>query len=143
VTLGGKSPEPLSFAAEATLGMIIVPTTGVFPGKVFCTKRTEEVPAAPSVSSGDLLPDVRLTSADVRADVTTKSPTDVSNEISDTSPTGKEPGDNEIRDYVVLQKNLTLLVNLLTQGVQMVMLTLMVLSRKFSGIKYDTIDKLP
>ncbi len=28
--------------------------------------------AAPSVSSGDLLPDVRLTSADVRADVTTK-----------------------------------------------------------------------
>ncbi len=27
---------------------------------------------APSVSSGDLLPDVRLTSADVRADVTTK-----------------------------------------------------------------------
>jgi len=42
VTLGGKSPEPVSFAAEATLGMIIVPTTGVFPGKVFCTKRTEE-----------------------------------------------------------------------------------------------------
>jgi len=41
VTLGGKSPEPVSFAAEATLGMI-VPTTGVFPGKVFCTKRTEE-----------------------------------------------------------------------------------------------------
>ena len=30
------------------------------------------LPAAPSVSSGDLLPDVRLTSADVRADVTTK-----------------------------------------------------------------------
>ena len=42
VTLGGISPEPVSFAAEATLGMIIVPTTGVFPGKVFCTKRTEE-----------------------------------------------------------------------------------------------------
>jgi hypothetical protein len=40
--LGGKSPEPVSFAAEATLGMIIVPTTGVFPDKVFCTKRTEE-----------------------------------------------------------------------------------------------------
>jgi hypothetical protein len=67
----------------------------------------------------------------------------VSNEISDTSATGKESGDNEIRDYVVLQKNLTLLVNLLTQGVQMVILTLMVLSRKFSGIKYNTIDKLP
>ncbi len=30
------------------------------------------LPAAPSVSSGDLLPDVCLTSADVRADVTTK-----------------------------------------------------------------------
>jgi hypothetical protein len=30
------------------------------------------LPAAPSVSSGDLVPDVRLTSADVRADVTTK-----------------------------------------------------------------------
>ncbi len=30
------------------------------------------LPAAPSVSSGDLLTDVRLTSADVRADVTTK-----------------------------------------------------------------------
>jgi hypothetical protein len=42
VTLGGKSPEPVSFAAEATLGTIIVPTTGVFPGKVFCTKCTEE-----------------------------------------------------------------------------------------------------
>ena len=42
VTLRGKSPEPVSFAAEATLGMIIVPTTGVFPGKVFCTKCTEE-----------------------------------------------------------------------------------------------------
>jgi hypothetical protein len=42
VTLGGKSPEPVSFAAEATLGMIIVPNTGVFPVKVFCTKRTEE-----------------------------------------------------------------------------------------------------
>jgi hypothetical protein len=42
VTLGGISPEPVSFAVEATLGMIIVPTTGVFPGKVFCTKRTEE-----------------------------------------------------------------------------------------------------
>jgi hypothetical protein len=42
VTLGGKSPEPVSFATEATLGMIIVPTNGVFPGKVFCTKRTEE-----------------------------------------------------------------------------------------------------
>ena len=35
---------------------------------------TERVtlPTAPSVSSGDLVPDVRLTSADVRADVTTK-----------------------------------------------------------------------
>jgi hypothetical protein len=33
------------------------------------------LPAAPSVSSGDLLPDVRLTSADVRADVTTKTET--------------------------------------------------------------------
>ena len=42
MTLGGKSPEPVSFAAEATLGMIIVPTTGVFPDKVFCTKCTEE-----------------------------------------------------------------------------------------------------
>ncbi len=42
VTLGGKSPETVSIAAEATLGMIIVPTTGVFPDKVFCTKCTEE-----------------------------------------------------------------------------------------------------
>jgi len=50
VTLGCKSPEPVSFATEATLGMLsqppecflIVPTTGVFPGKVFSTKCTEE-----------------------------------------------------------------------------------------------------
>ena len=42
MTLGGKSPEPVSFTTEATLGMIIVPTTGVFPVKVFCTKCTEE-----------------------------------------------------------------------------------------------------
>ncbi len=42
VTLGDKSPEPVSFVTEATLGMIIVPTTGVFPVKVFYTKCTEE-----------------------------------------------------------------------------------------------------
>jgi hypothetical protein len=42
VTLGGKSPEPVSFATEATNGMIIVTTTGAFPVKVFCTNRTEE-----------------------------------------------------------------------------------------------------
>ncbi len=30
------------FGAEETLGMIIVPTTGQFPGKVFCTTCTEE-----------------------------------------------------------------------------------------------------
>jgi hypothetical protein len=42
VTLGGKSPEPVSIVAEATLGMIIVLITGVFPGKVVCTKRTKE-----------------------------------------------------------------------------------------------------
>ena len=42
VTLGDKSPEPVSFAVESTLGMIIVPTTGVYPVKVFCTKCTEE-----------------------------------------------------------------------------------------------------
>jgi hypothetical protein len=42
VILGGKSPEPVSFATEEKLGMIIVPTTGVFPDKVFCTKCTEE-----------------------------------------------------------------------------------------------------
>ncbi len=42
VTLGGKSPEPVSFATETTLRMIIVQTTGVFPVKVFCTKCTEE-----------------------------------------------------------------------------------------------------
>jgi hypothetical protein len=42
VTLGGKSPEPVSFATEETLGMINVPTTEVFPDKVFFTKCTEE-----------------------------------------------------------------------------------------------------
>jgi hypothetical protein len=42
VTLGDKSPELVSFSTEATLEMIIVPTTGVFPDKVFCTKCTEE-----------------------------------------------------------------------------------------------------
>ncbi len=42
VTLGDKSPEPVSFPGEETLGMIIVPTTGLFPDKVFCTKCVEK-----------------------------------------------------------------------------------------------------
>jgi hypothetical protein len=39
VTLGDKSPEPVSFTTESTLGMIIVPTTGVFPDKVYANLR--------------------------------------------------------------------------------------------------------
>jgi hypothetical protein len=35
-------PEPVWFVPTETLGMIIVPTTTVFPGKIFCTKCTEE-----------------------------------------------------------------------------------------------------
>jgi hypothetical protein len=42
VILDCKSPELVWFGAEETLGMIIVPTTGVFPAKVFWTKFTEE-----------------------------------------------------------------------------------------------------
>jgi hypothetical protein len=34
VTLDCKSPEPVCFAVEETLGMLFVPTTIVFPGKV-------------------------------------------------------------------------------------------------------------
>jgi len=40
VTLDCKSPEPVLFGAEVTLGM--VPTTGAFLAKIFCTKCTEE-----------------------------------------------------------------------------------------------------
>ncbi len=47
-----------------------------------------------------------------------------------TSVTGKERGDIEIRDHVVLRKPRTLLVNSLTQGVQMVFLSQMVFCRK-------------
>ena len=57
-----------------------------------------------------------------------------------TSATGKERGDIETRDHVVLQFS-TLLVILLTQDVQMVLLSLTVLSRKYLGTKFDTIVK--
>jgi hypothetical protein len=52
VTLGGKSPEPVSFDTETTLDMIIVPTTGVFLVKVFSTKCTEEEFVPSVISSG-------------------------------------------------------------------------------------------
>jgi hypothetical protein len=42
VTLGGKSPEPVSFATEETLGMIIVPTPECFLARSSAQKCTEE-----------------------------------------------------------------------------------------------------
>jgi hypothetical protein len=42
VTLDCKSPEPVWFATEETLGMLFVPTTRVFPDKVWSRNCTEE-----------------------------------------------------------------------------------------------------
>ncbi len=42
VALDCKSPEPQGFGAEGTLGILFVPTTRVFPGKVCHINCTEE-----------------------------------------------------------------------------------------------------